>query len=748
MDEFTGKISQGTLPGKPRKSLRILDFLRRRMLFVLGSGALLFILFFPVLLMMSKPYYKTSGRVMIIRKMQQILSEDTSRSVSSYFTDYARTQVERIKHRSILLAAFERLSPEMKDALMPPGLPANTIVQILRNRLELEFIYGTHLIEIRLQGPAPVGMAEFANEMMEVFVERVQQEQKVQDHLYVNFLGIEKDRLQKEIEGIESRLMNLTQQTQTATFSEAYNPFSRLYSLLQEAKVQARHNRLKLENQYRELEKQAQEIRSLPLDALADEIVASDQSLWDMEAWTYRTLQDMRQRLDGIAPDNPDRRYVEERMKAMQDYLKKSRKEVVERTERIVHDKREYNLNSRLIEAKHTYQAALNTENEIEEMMKMTAALANEASRKILEGDQLQKIMQYRQEKLNRIESRLAELKVETQTPSQVLIETRATKPSAPEARNVKKLFLMAFVLSFGLVGGLAFVYDFIDTRIRGHNEVADALGSSSLRAVPLYFADEQARAFARVSLDDQSSQAAVALRSIASRIDQERMENDARVIMLTGTERQVGVSEITLNTAHAMKHFCERILVIEANPKFPKLNGLLEKTQVKDKTVLDVFRFRNIKPEDHLFHDAERDIDVFVFPNPETNDTPLQTSEFREALQKLRYRYDVIFFDTAPLLQSDLSEFVARFSDIVMLVSEGDWSLYKDLRDSLQLCARLNVPAVAGILNWGGHATRQLNLRWVPPAPWPYTKRRKQDYIPKFIWEKALANNEIKAEA
>jgi succinoglycan biosynthesis transport protein ExoP len=739
MDEFTGKISQGALPGKPRKMLRILDFLRRRMLLVLGAGGILFVLAFPVLLFLGKPYYETSGRVMIIRKMPQILSSGDNRSVSSYFTDYARTQVERIKHRSILLAALERLDPAQKDAIVQPGLPTNTIVDILSRRLEVEFLYGTHLIEIVFQAPQSEGIASFVNAVMDVYVERVQQEQKVQDHLYVNFLTVEQERLEKEIADIEGRLTELAKETQTATFSEAYNPFNRYRELLQESMVNAHYNRLQSENQYGELQEYANEIRQLPLDALADEIVASDQSLWDMEAWTYRTLQDMRKTLDGVAKDNPDRQYIEERMQSMQEYLRESRENVVDRTERIVHEKREYNLNSRLIEAKHNYQAALETETEIGSLIEEAENMANSASRKILEGEQLQNILETKRDKLARLDSRLAELKIDTQTPSQVLIETEAVRPISPEGRNMKKLLLLCIVLSFGLIGGGTFIYDFVDSRVRSQAELADALGSSSLRAVPLYFAEREDSSFARVTLEAPASSVAVAVRSIASRLDQERIENDSRVVMFTGTERGVGTSELLLNTAHAMKHFCGKVLVIEANPQHPKLANLIDGQPITDESLLSLFRLRDLDPSKYLRHDPERGLDAFVFPNPELGETPLETAEFREVLNKLRYRYDVVFCDTPPLLHSDLAEFVARFSDITMLVTEGDWSVYKDLRNSLQLCARLNVPAIAGILNWGGHTGKKLNMRWVPTAPWPYAKRRKHEYVPKFVWERYI---------
>ena len=79
--------------------------------------------------------------------------------------------------------------------------------------------------------------------------------------------------------------------------------------------------------------------------------------------------------------------------------------------------------------------------------------------------------------------------------------------------------------------------------------------------------------------------------------------------------------------------------------------------------------------------------------------------SQFRikELLESAKDEYDFICIDCAPVLQSDLTEHVALYSDIVVLIALGDSTLFPDLRKAAELLVHLKVPAIAPLLNWGG---------------------------------------------
>jgi len=81
--------------------------------------------------------------------------------------------------------------------------------------------------------------------------------------------------------------------------------------------------------------------------------------------------------------------------------------------------------------------------------------------------------------------------------------------------------------------------------------------------------------------------------------------------------------------------------------------------------------------------------------------------------LDTLKARYDFVLVDTPPVLSNDLPELLAYCADVAVIVVEGDYSLFLDVRRALDCLCRLEVPAVIAALNWGGHPRRPWITRW-----------------------------------
>jgi len=74
-----------------------------------------------------------------------------------------------------------------------------------------------------------------------------------------------------------------------------------------------------------------------------------------------------------------------------------------------------------------------------------------------------------------------------------------------------------------------------------------------------------------------------------------------------------------------------------------------------------------------------------------------------KELFDLARKEYDYICIDCAPVLQSDFTEHLAHYADIIVLISVGESTLFNDLRRATELLVHLKVPAIAPLLNWGG---------------------------------------------
>ena len=81
-----------------------------------------------------------------------------------------------------------------------------------------------------------------------------------------------------------------------------------------------------------------------------------------------------------------------------------------------------------------------------------------------------------------------------------------------------------------------------------------------------------------------------------------------------------------------------------------------------------------------------------------------------QELLEFARTEYDYVCIDCAPVLQSALTEHLALYTDIIVLIVLGDSTLFRDLKKAAELLVHLKVPAIASILNWSGH-TRSISI-------------------------------------
>ena len=126
----------------------------------------------------------------------------------------------------------------------------------------------------------------------------------------------------------------------------------------------------------------------------------------------------------------------------------------------------------------------------------------------------------------------------------------------------------------------------------------------------------------------------------------------------------------------------------------FPNLPGLSDFLRNNDSWK----KYITVTPGDN--------IDIMYAGNVQQGIIPLQ--RLRELLVEAKKEYDFVCIDALPILQSSLTEHFAISSDIITLICLGDSSRFNDLRLAAELLIRLEVPAIAPVLNFGGNKKTQ----------------------------------------
>ena len=689
--------SQELLPGtKKNKPLDILRFLKKYTVLIIVLGNFIFTLLIPFALMAIKPYYMASSKLQIDPVVQTIIGKGQDTSILQQYSDYSRTQATRLRSHDVLEEAIKRLIPEHRDALFFPGASVERCILMLHKRLSVKTIRRTHLIELELQAGRRTGLAQMLNHVMESYKDVLDSQQKQKNQNRLQYLESERKNLRENIDNKIITLKDIARKTHTSEFSEMYNFYYKRAEQLQQAKVKIDLMLMDVETAYNQKLQEKEKISKLDMEAFVEEVVANDWGLDSTQSWTYQQLQELRTKLDGLSKSSSDRTYIEERMKAMSQYEKKMTDEVRKLAHMTVYGKRDYELTTNLIQEQSRYDALREAAKDISTQLEEAREEAAINSERLINGEQTQAELRHMRGLLFKYDSRINELGVQSNAPSRISFALRAQTPISPAGNNAKKLVMVCLVVPFGFVGFICLVLEFLDNRITNPMNITHALGHPSTwpisRAMPHV-------PFARVTLEAPTSVTSKALRSLALRIYKENQTNEAHVFLFNGVDNTSGTSEIILNVSHLIGQIHPNILIIEAVTANPTIRNLLD-IPPSQPGIAEILSGKADFNE-CIYTDAERNVDIL----PASGNEELQnaTLMYGMIITMAKKNYDIILIDSNPVMQNDFTEYLTVFSDVLLLVIQGNRSTYTDLRRTAELFIRQQIPAIIPVLNWGG---------------------------------------------
>lgn len=725
------KDQQLTLAGKPKKPLDVFGFVNRYGPLIIAGGLVLLFLFVPLIVIISKPNYETSAKLQIVPVVQSLINAADDPEITGYYDEYVRSLAQRISSYEILSEAYERLKPEEQSALLPQGVSNNVRIAILQKILHVYPITRTHFVELSISGSNNIGLAPILNTVMDIYLEKMREEVKLKNKLRMDYLVKTKQQLTDEIAKREQKLNDISRVVHSSTFAENFNVWQKKLVQMLNSSVKVFSDRVVAENELKYQQKAAQELTKISLNPLIEEAVLDDRAIGFTSSWTYQELQKMRGSIDGVTADNKDRQRVEQRMSAMRDYENRLRKETRDKLSSIYIGKRQLQLEEELIRKENHFLETKKNEQELNESIQQLMVKSGENSAKMLEARALEVEIKHSREMLFRLDNRIHDLTTESKAPLRVSVETRARIPELPTGSNMKKLLIVCFVISFGSVGGFFLFIEYFDNRIRSPKNIIHALGHPP--SWPISKAPPGAP-FECVLNQAPTSPCSKALRSLANKLLREHEDNKSQVFLFTAVDHKSGTTGILANTAKALAYYSPKVLVIDGIlPAFDSAKAQQQSPEGENDNInsLDTEQFFR----DSIKHYPQAGIDALrsFFPNkPDSYNSRL----FREILSIARREYDFICVDSSPVMKSDFTEHLVVNSDVAILIAQGDSTLYRDLRLTAEILIRMEISAIAPVLNWGGVRNEPWFEKYLakvpgilkgfgfrPPAPKPKVK-------------------------
>lgn len=239
------------------------------------------------------------------------------------------------------------------------------------------------------------------------------------------------------------------------------------------------------------------------------------------------------------------------------------------------------------------------------------------------------------------------------------------TSPVAPKTdQNV------AIGLLLGLIAGIgiAFLINTLDRRVKSKEQLEAITGKPVVGSIPFRKAEDMHEDAPHiVPFREGHSPAAESFRRLRTNLQFLNVDNPPRVFVLTSSVAAEGKSETAINLSLALAESGNRVLLIEADLRRPRVVTYLS---MPDKVGLT-----NILSAQADFADVVQEtrydgVDLLACGPLPPNPSELLASDMtRRLLEDLRGEYDYVIIDSPPLLPVTDSALLARITDGALLV-------------------------------------------------------------------------------
>ncbi|MCL2316620.1 MAG: polysaccharide biosynthesis tyrosine autokinase [Actinomycetia bacterium] len=275
-------------------------------------------------------------------------------------------------------------------------------------------------------------------------------------------------------------------------------------------------------------------------------------------------------------------------------------------------------------------------------------------------------------------------------------IITPSTEPTSPTSPKLMLTLALGIVAGLAIGIGQAVLRKTLDVSVRSESDIAKATDHSVVARIPY------ASTIGRdpiIVVNDPQSPVAEEYRRLRTNLGFLSMDADAApVLVITSSLPQEGKSITAINIAFSFAEDDQRVLLIDADLRRPKIAGYLNLEGGVGLTTVLVGKARL---EDVIQQLGPGHIDVLPLGAIPPNPVEMAGSEaMRRLLAYAAERYDVVVIDSAPVLPVADSTLLATLATGTLVVVGADRVKIPQLRDTMDSIEQGNSSVMGLILN------------------------------------------------
>jgi polysaccharide biosynthesis transport protein len=658
-------------------------------------------------LIQHRATYAATSVVYVSPTFPATLATDSEHEHAFAYENYIAEQMHSVTRYDVLADAIHQVRPGMWQRR---GESEELAVERLQRNLEVTRQGLSYQMEITLTGTHPENLAEIVNAVTNSYLQKMKGEEFYGRDERVASLKSARDKVQQELNTDLQEQAKISQDLGVAVIGSGdADQLDSQTAKLRGDLVAAHEQRVQAEAQLSALENGSSPANSPALEAAADELIAADPGLVALKTSLSQKRALLLEQLAGMTANHPMRKATEEQLAqteaGLQTLQNKLRNQAAAHLEQKLHTE---------LKRARTVEAQLSGD------LQNGSRKASTAAPKFQRAEELKAQIAALQMRYAQLDERERNLELESGSPGSEHMFSPARTPIAPRKSIVRRFgpLLLPFCLVLGV--GSVVLIDLVDPRVYSPMDIEQVLGFSPIGTI---YDDREVtlQAFDECSL------------RLAAGIDQAARKADVRTIVLTGVHTGAGTSSITENLGSTLAKIGRKTLTIDASGRSAPVAYLtIGHARPTSKS--------EAEPAQPKRTGSTGLQSTSVVAQPISPQLAPLNSFMDQAFKDLTSEYDLVLIDATPLLISAETEYLSRFADITVLVSEAGKTRKTQLLRASRLLERLRVRGIAAVINkvslvrasqamrddlreFEAHVNR-MNMRWRPgtsagaPAP------------------------------
>lgn len=294
-------------------------------------------------------------------------------------------------------------------------------------------------------------------------------------------------------------------------------------------------------------------------------------------------------------------------------------------------------------------------------------------------------------------------------TPNIVQVEVALTPEYPVRPRPITNAGLGGAV-GLMIAAGIAFLLEYLDDTIKTPEAAYEMLQLPVIGYIPEMEKNKDQEVDYVHIVEEPRSPVSEAFRSLRTNLEFSQVDKALRFIMVTSASPAEGKSTVAANLALTMLQDGKKVLLVDADLRRPRLHRILA---VPNRVGLsDVFlNHRTIQAISRLWRETQLAV-ITSGPLPPNPTELLASQKMSQFLENLKELYDIVIFDSPPILVSDAAVLASQMDGVLLIINPGRTK--KDAaRATVEQIHRVGVKVVGAVFNriprnrsdyYGGH--------------------------------------------